>query len=62
MLLPELAIPRDRGIDLRSRSVRRTGEPVELSPKEFDLLMRLFRAEGAVLSRVDLLRSVWGYS
>ncbi|MGH9321366.1 MAG: winged helix-turn-helix domain-containing protein, partial [Vicinamibacteria bacterium] len=31
-------------------------------PKEFDLLMRLFRAEGAVLSRVDLLRSVWGYS
>lgn len=44
------------------RAVRRSGEPVELAPKEFDLLMSLIRAEGVVVSRMDLLRSVWGYS
>ncbi len=44
------------------RTVRRSGEPVELAPKEFDLLMSLIRAEGVVVSRMDLLRSVWGYS
>jgi DNA-binding response OmpR family regulator len=44
------------------RAVRRSGEPVELAPKEFDLLMSLIGAEGAVVSRMDLLRSVWGYS
>ncbi len=44
------------------RTVRRSGEPVELAPKEFDLLMSLIRADGVVVSRMDLLRSVWGYS
>jgi two-component system, OmpR family, alkaline phosphatase synthesis response regulator PhoP len=44
------------------RAVRRSGEPVELTPKEFDLLTSLIRAEGVVVSRMDLLRSVWGYS
>ncbi len=43
------------------RAVRRSGVPVELAPKEFDLLMSLIRAEGVVVSRMDLLRSVWGY-
>jgi DNA-binding response OmpR family regulator len=52
----------DVAVDPRSRSVLRRGEPVDLSPKEFDLLMSLLRAEGAVVSRVDLLRRVWGYS
>jgi DNA-binding response OmpR family regulator len=44
------------------RTVRRSGEPVELAPKEFDLLMSLIQADGDVVSRIDLLRSVWGYS
>ncbi len=44
------------------RTVRRSGEPVELAPKEFDLLMSLIRAEGVVVSRMDLLRTVWGYA
>ncbi|HXV62785.1 MAG TPA: response regulator transcription factor [Vicinamibacteria bacterium] len=49
-------------IDPRSRTVRRSGETVELAPKEYDLLMTLMRARGAVVSRNDLLRRVWGYS
>jgi two-component system alkaline phosphatase synthesis response regulator PhoP len=44
-----------------SRVVRRGGEGVELAPKEFDLLIALLQARGAVVSRLDLMRTVWGY-
>lgn len=37
------------------------GEPVALRPKEFELLMALVRRRGNVVSRLDLLREVWGY-
>jgi phosphate regulon transcriptional regulator PhoB len=38
------------------------GRPVELTPKEFDLLHALLGAAGRVLSREHLLNRVWGYS
>jgi DNA-binding response OmpR family regulator len=41
--------------------VTREGTPVALSPKEFDLLLALVRRRGAVASRVELLREVWGH-
>jgi two-component system alkaline phosphatase synthesis response regulator PhoP len=44
-----------------TRAVRRGGQPVDLTPKEFDLLLALLRADGAVVSRDELLRRVWGY-
>jgi DNA-binding response OmpR family regulator len=44
-----------------SRTVTRGGEVVPLSPKEFDLLLTLVRRRGAVASRVELLREVWGH-
>lgn len=37
------------------------GKPVELTPKEFDLLKALVEAKGRVLSREMLLDRVWGY-
>jgi DNA-binding response OmpR family regulator len=43
------------------RQVRRGGAPVGLSPKEFDLLWALLEANGAVLSRQELMQQVWGY-
>lgn len=49
-------------VDVRSRLVSRRGQPIELRPKEFDLLVRLAASPGAVLSRHDLLRDVWGSS
>ena len=52
----------DVEVDAARRMVRRGGEPVDLSPKEFDLLLALLRRHGAVISRVDLLQEVWGYS
>src|SRR2546430_679703 len=42
--------------------VVRGGQPVPLTPKEFDLLVALLRRRGAVVTRLDLLREVWGYS
>ena len=44
-----------------SRTVTKGGHPVALSPKEFDLLLTLIRRRGAVASRVELLREVWGH-
>ncbi len=51
----------DVTIDVPTRSVRRSAEPVLLRPKEFDLLVALCRARGAVVSRGVLLNRVWGY-
>ncbi len=44
------------------RTVTLRGRPVDLSPKEFDLLVALLNRDGSVLSRLALLREVWGYS
>jgi two-component system alkaline phosphatase synthesis response regulator PhoP len=45
-----------------SRTVLRRGEPVLLTPKEYDLLVALLRRDGACVTRVELLTEVWGYS
>jgi DNA-binding response OmpR family regulator len=52
------------GLELlpRERSVRLTGELVELTPKEFDLLHYLLVNRGLALSRERLMEEVWGYS
>lgn len=51
----------DVEVDPVAREVRRGGESVALTPKEFDLLLALIRHEGAVVSRLDLQREVWGH-
>jgi two-component system, OmpR family, alkaline phosphatase synthesis response regulator PhoP len=57
------ALHRFGDVELRegSRTVRRAGELVELTPKEYELLLVLLRARGDVVSRHELLRRVWGY-
>jgi two-component system response regulator MtrA len=47
-------------VDTAAREVTRDGGVVPLTPKGYDLLLALVRREGAVVSRVDLLREVWG--
>jgi len=44
------------------RTVRVDGVPVDLTPKEFDLLHYLLLNRGLALSRDRLLEEVWGYS
>src|SRR5579884_2482407 len=48
-------------IDPARRQVLAGTQPVELRPKEFDLLLALARAPGQVFSREQLLNKVWGY-
>ena len=52
----------DVEVDVGARTVRRGKERVELTPKEFDLLIALLQRQGRVTSRNELLRAVWGYS
>ena len=52
----------DVAVDVAARAVTRDGASVALTPKAFDLLLALVRRDGAVASRVELLREVWGYS
>jgi two-component system alkaline phosphatase synthesis response regulator PhoP len=48
-------------VDLRRAEVRRDGEPVELSAREFLLLKYFLEHRGAALTRDELLNEVWGY-
>jgi two-component system KDP operon response regulator KdpE len=47
-------------IDLVKRLVTRAGQPVKLSPREYDLLARLAEGGGRVLTHRQLLTAVWG--
>ena len=47
-------------IDPRSREVTVDGAPVDLTRKEFDLLLALSRRAGAVVTKRELLAEVWG--
>lgn len=49
------------GIDPVAREVQLDGKPIELTPREFDLLYFFARHPDRVFSRLDLLNQVWGY-
>jgi two-component system response regulator MtrA len=58
---PEILEVRDVTIDVAGHSVHRDGEPVALTPLEFDLLVALARKPWQVFTREVLLEQVWGY-
>jgi DNA-binding response OmpR family regulator len=47
-------------IDVRSREVRTHDRPVELSAKEYDLLITLAGEPSRVFTRAELMRGIWG--
>jgi len=51
----------DLRVDLRRAEVLRSGKPIPLSAKEFQLLRYFIEHRGAVVSREELLDQVWGY-
>lgn len=57
---PTRILAGDIVIDVDRHVVTRAGAPVKLSPKEFDLLARLARAQGRLLTHKDLLTAIWG--
>jgi two-component system, OmpR family, alkaline phosphatase synthesis response regulator PhoP len=48
-------------VNRAARTVKRRGEAIALTPKEFDLLIALMDRAGTVVPRADLLSVVWGY-
>jgi len=49
----------DLQVDLEARRALRTGKPIQLTPREFDLLTYLLRQPGQVVTREMLARDVW---
>jgi two-component system KDP operon response regulator KdpE len=47
-------------LDLEKRSVSMAGEPVHLTPHEFELLRVLAQNEGKLMTHNTILREVWG--
>ncbi len=47
-------------IDLGNHQIQRGGERIEVTQKEYELIVFLFRNVGRVLSRAHILESVWG--
>lgn len=50
----------DIEIDLTARLVRKRGDEVHLTPKEYGFLAELARKPGRVITHAQLLRAVWG--
>src|SRR5471032_2469588 len=48
-------------LDPVTRQASADGKPLDLTPREFDLLYFFVKHPGKVFSRLDLLNQVWGY-
>lgn len=48
-------------VDLNSREVKRSDHLIDLTPREFDLLVCLLKNKNIVLTREQLIEQVWGY-
>ncbi len=49
-------------LDLASHSVNVNAQAINLSPKEFQILVTLVEHKGRIISREELLHKVWGYT
>jgi len=48
-------------LDFELYKAKKDGEPLEMSPREFELLRYLIERKGETVSRDQLLEDVWGY-
>ena len=48
-------------VDLEKHSAALDSKPLDLSPKEYDLLVSLLRNQGKVMTRQELSETVWGH-
>ena len=51
----------DLDLDFEAYKATKAGQPLELSPREFELLRYLIERKGETVSRDQLLEDVWGY-
>ena len=57
----EIMVSGDLEVDTASHIVRLTGQPLELKPREFQLLALLLSSKGRVLTRDQILERLWGH-
>jgi DNA-binding response OmpR family regulator len=48
-------------VDFKKHESRKKGKPIELSPREYEILKYFVEKHGEIVSREDLLNAVWGY-
>jgi DNA-binding response OmpR family regulator len=60
-IAPPVLVVGDLHVDTGSREVRRGGTLVEVTPKEFAVLLYLARNQGRVMSRTLITEYAWGY-
>ncbi|MDR2939414.1 MAG: response regulator transcription factor [Clostridiales bacterium] len=58
---PKTIKVRDVTVDIDNRSVTKSGEAIDLTPLEYELLDKLMSNPGLLFSRDRLLDVVWGY-
>ncbi|PYZ98116.1 DNA-binding response regulator [Alteribacter lacisalsi] len=51
----------DLTVNTKTREVTRNGDYIELTPREYDLLLFLLENQGQVLTREQILDQVWGF-
>lgn len=51
----------DLQVDLNGHEVKRSEKSIELTPREFDLLVCLLKNKNIVLTREQLIEQVWGF-
>lgn len=56
----ELSIA-DLTVNEKTREIQRGGQTLELTPREYDLLVHLLKHQQQVLTRDQLLTAVWGF-
>lgn len=61
-LYPEIITVADLSVDTRARQIRRAGQNIDLTAKEYALLEYLARRAGEVVNRADMAEHVWDES
>lgn len=56
---PQLATIEDLTIDLVAKRVTRSGNPIKLTVREFEILSILFNARGNTVSKKELIKKIW---
>jgi len=60
-ITPPVLVVGDLRIDTGSREVRRGDQAIEVTPKEYAVLVYLMRNQGRVMSRTLITEYAWGY-
>lgn len=59
--MPHTISYRDLTLDLDGYKVYTTAEPIDLTPREFEILRELLTYKGRILTRQNLLQTLWKY-